>query len=446
MSHDDRRRTDAGPRPASSGAAPGAPTAAPETLLATADEPSPAPDPAQRAATAPGHAAESHPPSPDDLRRATDVLEAAAADRVLLAGLSHDDRKRLLVAAGRVVHPEILQKRRLVRALRQSKRRRDEADDRAALATTGIREARESAVFVPPPKLLGPSAAEAERPRELKTPRTCYVCKAEYRRLHFFYDALCPECAELNYAKRFQAVDLHGRVALVTGARVKIGYQAALKLLRSGATVVATTRFPHDAARRYAASRTSPSGRRGSRCGASTCVTRRASRSSAASSTAPSRDWTCSSTTRARPCGARPGSTSTSWRSRRSRSPRCPRPCSRSFAATTAASLSSRARRPARRDWRRPATRRAGSWRGRGGGSGPRPAPLRAALPGAVRLRRAGPPAGPLPGRRARRGPAAAGPARDELVAPHARRRADAGDDRGPARERRRARSSCAAD
>ena len=43
-----------------------------------------------------------------------------------------------------------------------------------------------------------------------------------------------------------------GKVALVTGARVKIGYQAALKLLRAGAQVVATTRFPHDAARRYA--------------------------------------------------------------------------------------------------------------------------------------------------------------------------------------------------
>jgi NAD(P)-dependent dehydrogenase (short-subunit alcohol dehydrogenase family) len=42
-------------------------------------------------------------------------------------------------------------------------------------------------------------------------------------------------------------------VALVTGARVKIGYQASLKLLRAGAAVVATTRFPHDAARRYAA-------------------------------------------------------------------------------------------------------------------------------------------------------------------------------------------------
>jgi NAD(P)-dependent dehydrogenase (short-subunit alcohol dehydrogenase family) len=64
---------------------------------------------------------------------------------------------------------------------------------------------------------------------------------------------MCPPCAELNYEKRFQTADLAGRVTLVTGARVKIGYQAALKLLRAGAAVVATTRFPHDAARRYAA-------------------------------------------------------------------------------------------------------------------------------------------------------------------------------------------------
>jgi NAD(P)-dependent dehydrogenase (short-subunit alcohol dehydrogenase family) len=107
-------------------------------------------------------------------------------------------------------------------------------------------------VFVPPPRLLTASAQPAGAPREVENPRTCYVCKTAYRSVHAFYDALCPECATLNYEKRFQTADLRDRVALVTGARVKIGYQAALKLLRAGATVVATTRFPHDAARRYA--------------------------------------------------------------------------------------------------------------------------------------------------------------------------------------------------
>jgi len=41
-----------------------------------------------------------------------------------------------------------------------------------------------------------------------------------------------------------------GRVAVVTGARVKIGYRIALKLLRCGAAVVATTRFPVAPARK----------------------------------------------------------------------------------------------------------------------------------------------------------------------------------------------------
>jgi NAD(P)-dependent dehydrogenase (short-subunit alcohol dehydrogenase family) len=139
-----------------------------------------------------------------------------------------------------------------VKALRAARRRRIEARDRAVLGKAGIRVARESDVFVPPPRLLTADTPRREPPREVLNPRSCYVCKAEYRRVHSFYDALCPECAELNYEKRFQTADLEGRVALVTGARVKIGYQAALKLLRAGATVVATTRFPHDAARRYA--------------------------------------------------------------------------------------------------------------------------------------------------------------------------------------------------
>jgi NAD(P)-dependent dehydrogenase (short-subunit alcohol dehydrogenase family) len=190
-------------------------------------------------------------PTPADLLRLRELLEAVAADRSLLAGLPDEERKRLLVAAGRAVHPETDQKRRLVKAFRRAKRRRAAAHDRSLLDATGIRAAREPDVFVPPPRLL--PAGDRERARELLEPRACYVCKAEYRRVHAFYDSMCPACAELNYEKRFQAADLRGRVAVVTGARVKIGFQTALKLLRAGATVVATTRFPHDAARRYAA-------------------------------------------------------------------------------------------------------------------------------------------------------------------------------------------------
>ncbi|MEM7354348.1 MAG: SDR family oxidoreductase, partial [Acidobacteriota bacterium] len=81
--------------------------------------------------------------------------------------------------------------------------------------------------------------------------RHCYVCKRDYHEIHHFYDQLCPECGDFNFAKRGELADLTGRVALVTGGRVKIGYQAGLKLLRSGARLIVSTRFPRDCAMRY---------------------------------------------------------------------------------------------------------------------------------------------------------------------------------------------------
>ena len=81
--------------------------------------------------------------------------------------------------------------------------------------------------------------------------RSCYVCKVRFRDLHRFYDQLCPSCATLNYEKRQFSVSLSGKVAVVTGSRVKIGYQTCLKLLRAGCCVVATTRFPNSAALSY---------------------------------------------------------------------------------------------------------------------------------------------------------------------------------------------------
>ena len=95
-------------------------------------------------------------------------------------------------------------------------------------------------------------AKEGEH-RRLNIPVNCYTCKRPFRDLHFFYDQLCPSCAALNYQKRNEIADLSGRVALVTGARVKIGYRIALKLLRCGATVIATSRFAADCARRFTA-------------------------------------------------------------------------------------------------------------------------------------------------------------------------------------------------
>mmetsp|Transcript_8792 Transcript_8792/g.21050 ORF Transcript_8792/g.21050 Transcript_8792/m.21050 type:complete len:723 (-) Transcript_8792:313-2481(-) len=90
-----------------------------------------------------------------------------------------------------------------------------------------------------------------DEPTILPKLRSCYACKVRYRELHQFYDQLCPDCAKLNWEKRHQTANLKGKVAVVTGSRVKIGFQTCLKLLRAGATVVATTRFPNSAAEAY---------------------------------------------------------------------------------------------------------------------------------------------------------------------------------------------------
>jgi len=87
----------------------------------------------------------------------------------------------------------------------------------------------------------------------LVQPRACYVCKRRYVELDAFYHQLCPPCAACNHDRRDARTDLRGRRALLTGGRAKIGMYIALRLLRDGAQTTITTRFPRDAARRFAA-------------------------------------------------------------------------------------------------------------------------------------------------------------------------------------------------
>ena len=87
----------------------------------------------------------------------------------------------------------------------------------------------------------------------LQRSRPCYICKQHYTQVDAFYHQLCPECAAFNHSKRDARTDLSGKRALLTGGRAKIGMYIALRLLRDGAHTTITTRFPKDAARRFAA-------------------------------------------------------------------------------------------------------------------------------------------------------------------------------------------------
>lgn len=87
--------------------------------------------------------------------------------------------------------------------------------------------------------------------KRAKVKQICYVCKQECLRHHFFYPELCQSCGEINFEKRKCTTDLEGYTALVTGGRLKIGFETALRLLRCGAKVVITSRFKADAQKRF---------------------------------------------------------------------------------------------------------------------------------------------------------------------------------------------------
>lgn len=98
------------------------------------------------------------------------------------------------------------------------------------------------------PNAIAGAEAAADEPYELQEKiRSCYICKGRYTVLDSFYDQLCPECAALNKERRVARAPLQGRIAIVSGGRVRIGRQITLSLLRCGAKVVVTTRFPQAA-------------------------------------------------------------------------------------------------------------------------------------------------------------------------------------------------------
>jgi NAD(P)-dependent dehydrogenase (short-subunit alcohol dehydrogenase family) len=224
------------------------------------------------------------------LREAATLLEAVAVDASLLDSLAPDERARFHRALASATQPDRKARRKRLKAAEKAGKRAAQAHDDALLDATGIRTLRRKPVFqtpnyfpphmpaeMPPDTFEDEHAADVGGPVDVISPRPprrdapvsreagcregpgtrlerhCYVCKKKYTTLHHFYDQMCISCGDFNFHKRTETADLRGRVALLTGGRVKIGYQAGLKLLRAGCELIVTTRFPADSARRYAA-------------------------------------------------------------------------------------------------------------------------------------------------------------------------------------------------
>ncbi|WP_299780900.1 SDR family oxidoreductase [uncultured Formosa sp.] len=179
------------------------------------------------------------------------VLQQLNTDTNLIFDIPKDKRIALIQATGLFSRPSREEFARRKKDAKKNAKRKKEVQDRVARKVTGIRNARETPIFLAP-KLLAAAELDTIETPELETPRNCYVCKESFTKMHHFYDTMCTDCGDFNYAKRFQTADVNGQVAVITGSRLKIGYHITLMLLRGGATVVATTRFPVDSAIRFA--------------------------------------------------------------------------------------------------------------------------------------------------------------------------------------------------
>ena len=189
------------------------------------------------------------------------VLREVIAAPEMANELDADEKADFFNAAGDVFCPDPEIRRRRTKLLQQQRRNERTQRDDDVLGETGIRTLRSKPVFTTP-DVFAPEdfeqcdvADDPDQPafRETLEPQHCYICKIRYHEVHHFYDQLCPSCAALNYAKRGELADMSGMVVLLTGGRVKIGYQAGIKLLRCGAELIVATRFARDAAERYAA-------------------------------------------------------------------------------------------------------------------------------------------------------------------------------------------------
>jgi len=186
----------------------------------------------------------------DGIEKSIELLKQLSENGYLLDSLPEETRISLMKAAGKLSRPDRNEYRLRKKQVKKEKKKQIVTNDRKARAKTGIRSARLTPVFEAPKQLLL-EQANVKEGEKMSSSRNCYICKKEYDTLHHFYDAMCQDCGDLNYMKRFQTADMTDQVVLITGSRLKIGYHICLMMLRSGATVIATTRFPVDSANRF---------------------------------------------------------------------------------------------------------------------------------------------------------------------------------------------------
>lgn len=191
------------------------------------------------------------------------MIENPAESAAIPSGIDPADLETALRVIGAVhelssEHPDVIAVRRATsqmykaaKSARRRGRRNDEADAYRAVieaTATGAPDRIDDETRGLPLE----ATSKTQIVGSLRKPHKCYICKQPYTEIEAFYHQLCPSCAAINHGKRDARTDLTGKRALLTGGRAKIGMHIALRLLRDGAHTTITTRFPRDAARRFA--------------------------------------------------------------------------------------------------------------------------------------------------------------------------------------------------
>ncbi|KAI8295416.1 hypothetical protein K4K56_012049 [Colletotrichum sp. SAR 10_98] len=93
--------------------------------------------------------------------------------------------------------------------------------------------------------------------KQISQRQLCYVCSRSLsqEQRHKTLGSMCFACSDFNLVERAYSMPGHlwllQKTALVTGARINLGFHTALRLLRCGAFVISSSRYPEDAFSRY---------------------------------------------------------------------------------------------------------------------------------------------------------------------------------------------------
>lgn len=98
--------------------------------------------------------------------------------------------------------------------------------------------------------------ANENEQKKIRKYKTCYICRFreqlnENDNSLIFEEYKCEKCNDINLIKRNIRANLTGKIAIVTGGRVKIGYETVIRLLECNCCVIATSRFLADMLKRY---------------------------------------------------------------------------------------------------------------------------------------------------------------------------------------------------